>query len=202
MTSQAQATSNRENAQASTGPVTDAGKSASSQNARTHGLSSGFSILADEDPDNFDSLIERIAVEMQPSTEHEGLLVGLMAQARWKLGRIQNIEADLLDRCIAGEPVSAQLALIMRYAAAAERTYYKAHSEFIKSRSQQANEHQTQFNRAIANYVNAPPGQAKAFTQPVQTPEFKTAAPDLGSFRKTGNPDKTVEQVAQPAAAC
>ncbi len=194
MSSQAQAASNRENAQASTGPVTDAGKSASSQNAPTHGLSSGFSILADEDPDNFESLVERIIIEMQPSTEHEGLLVGFMAQARWKLGRIQNIEADLLDRCIAGEPVSAQLALIMRYAAAAERSYYKAHAEFMKSRSQQTNHEQAELNRAIENYVNAPPGQAKAatlkFTQPVQTPEFKTAAPDLASFRKTGNTDK------------
>ncbi len=196
MSSQAQATSNRENAQASTGPVTDAGKSASSQNARTHGLSSGFSILADEDPDNFDSLTERIAVEMQPSSEHEGLLVGLMAQARWKLGRIQNIEAALLDRTIAGELVSAQLALIMRYAAAAERSYYKAHAEFMKSRSQQTNHQQSELNRAIENYVNAPPGQAKAatlkFTQPLHTQESKAPATESASFRKTA--------CSQPAA--
>jgi hypothetical protein len=179
MSTRAQRAANRRNAQASTGPVTDAGKEVSSQNARTHGCSSTeFNILPEEDPNDFDRLIERISAEMRPVTEHESFLVGLMAQARWKRGRIQNHEMDLLDQLISGEPVEAKIALMMRYAANAERSYYKAHREFTQSRREREQQAQAALGQAIDNYIMAPPGQAPPFSIPLacKSASFGTTA--------------------------
>ena len=185
MSTRAQRAANRRNAQASTGPLTDAGKQTSSHNAQTHGCSASpeFSILQNEDPNDFTALIERIRVEMQPATEHEGFLVGLMAQARWKRGRIQFHEMELLDQLIAGEPVESKIALMMRYAAHAERAYYKAHREYVQSRRQRENSEEAATTAAFEKWMTAPIGQA-----PLPQPKFlyqPAPQPDSASFGKT-----------------
>ncbi len=186
MSTRAQRAANRRNAQASTGPVTDAGKEAASQNARTHGLSSPtFTILPGEDPTSFDQLTQRLTVEMKPRTEHEGFLIGLMAQARWKRARIQNHEMKLLDQLLAGEPVEASLTLMLRYAADAERAYYRAHREFTQSRRQRDNDEQAAANAAFEAWATRPIGTVPSlstlfpgFPEPALTAE-------LASFGKT-----------------
>jgi hypothetical protein len=186
MSTRAQRAANRRNAQTSTGPITDAGKQTCSQNSRTHGCSSPeFSILPAEDPNDFDRLIERITIEMQPHTEHENFLVGLMAQARWKRGRIQNHEMDLLDQLIAGEPVEAKIALMMRYAAASERAYYKAHREFTQSRRQRVHDQQAAADAAYNTWATTPIGQGPSLS--TLFPGFREPAPPptSASFGKT-----------------
>jgi hypothetical protein len=179
MSTRAQRAANRRNAQASTGPVTDAGKEASSQNARTHGFSSAqFTLQPGEDPNDFDQLIDRIRLEMKPATEHEGFLVALMAQARWKRGRIQAHEMALLDKLLEGEPVETKLALMMRYAADAERAYYRAHREFTQSRNQSHKQQQAAFNDIVAAALVPLPGETR-----LASPQSFNSA----SFRKAVN---------------
>lgn len=190
MSTPAQLTANRLNSQASTGPVTDPGKKASSQNARKHGLSGAFSLLPAEDPDQFNALLNRLTEEMRPVTEHECFLVDRITQARWKLERIRGIEEELLDRTLGGDAVGHQLSLIMRYSAAAERTYYRAQKEFTQSRREQEKNTQAAFKTTLDNYLLPPAGHAKAT---IVQPNY----PESGSFRKT---DLTGAAMTAPVA--
>jgi hypothetical protein len=92
--------------------------------------------------------------EFKPTTEHETFLVELMAHARWKHTHFQAMEASLFDQFVqdrasgAGQDLSlidklmenpiAALTMIQRGAAAAERSYYRAHRELLKSRAEEA----------------------------------------------------------------
>ncbi|HYI96311.1 MAG TPA: hypothetical protein VEX68_22400, partial [Bryobacteraceae bacterium] len=60
MSSPAKALANRQNSLHSTGPVTAAGKMASSQNAMRHGLTSKQIVLPGEDAEQYDELREGI----------------------------------------------------------------------------------------------------------------------------------------------
>lgn len=124
---------NRENAQHSTGPRTDAGKSRSAANATRHGLTGGFSVLASESQAEFDQLLAAYTQEFQPSGPHQSFLVAQLAQSRWRLARIDRLETEALD---SGDPgsVPASLNLFSRYRSAAERSYHKAHRELMDAR--------------------------------------------------------------------
>lgn len=86
---------------------------AANQNNSTctsHGLSGAFTVLAHEEQEEFDILLVYRRDDFQPATGHETFFVELMAPSRWRI------------------------ATLPRYALAAERSHYKAHAEFIKSR--------------------------------------------------------------------
>jgi hypothetical protein len=55
ISTEAQIRANRENAQHSTGPITESGKAASGLNNFRHGLAAAFCVLPSEDQDAFDS---------------------------------------------------------------------------------------------------------------------------------------------------
>ncbi len=127
MSSSAQISANQANSQLSTGPRTESGKAAASLNALKHGLTSELTVLPNEDQTEFDSLLERYRNQFGFDGEHESFLVEQMARSRWKLARIQRLETTTFQR--ASETGSAEdwkaLATLQRYAAAAERSYYK-----------------------------------------------------------------------------
>jgi hypothetical protein len=78
MATTAQIDANQSNAQRSTGPASQAGKQASSQNRTTHGLchtNTFFYLLPDEDREKFAELNARLRQEHQPQTETELILV-------------------------------------------------------------------------------------------------------------------------------
>ena len=80
----AQLTANRANAKLSTGPVTEAGRSASSQNHTSHGLArhnGAFKLLPSEDPFGFEALKASLIAEHQPATETESILVSTMTES-------------------------------------------------------------------------------------------------------------------------
>src|SRR4051794_4000748 len=104
MATAAQITANQNNAARSTGPKTPEGKSAAARNSTKHGLSGAFTVLAHEDQDEFDILLVCLRDEMKPADEHESFLLGQMAQARWRLARIQRLETALFDQMLVGEP--------------------------------------------------------------------------------------------------
>jgi len=73
-----------------------------------------------------------------------------MTQSRWRLSRARRLETAVFDQMLLGEmsetdpdqQIAAKLltggdralATIQRYATAAERSYYKAHTELVRSR--------------------------------------------------------------------
>jgi hypothetical protein len=155
MSTPAQVTANQQNAHKSTGPKTLEGKAAASKNSTKHGLSSAFAVLTHEDQDEFDTLLINLREEHLPSTEHQAFLVEQLAKTQWLLARAQRLEAAAFDH-LAGaphDPDDADSAIIakmfetnpnplltlQRYAANAERSYYKAWRE-LKAAKQLQNE--------------------------------------------------------------
>src|SRR6516164_5724898 len=150
MASEAQISANQRNATHSTGPKTPEGKAAAARNATRHGLSGAFTVLPHENQDEFDTLLASLRDEFRPANQHESFLVEQMAQSRWRLSRARHLETAIFDQMLLGEmsetdpdqQIAAKLltggdralATIQRYATAAERSYYKAHSELLKSR--------------------------------------------------------------------
>jgi len=149
MATAAQITANQANAAHSTGPKTPEGKAAAARNATKHGLSGAFTVLPHEDQDEFDVLLACFRDDFKPANQHESFLVEQMAQSRWRLARAQRLEAAMFGQMLNGYlpadddgRIAAKLtsggdralATIQRYATAAERSYYKAHTELMKSR--------------------------------------------------------------------
>jgi len=95
MTSPARVAANRLNAQRSTGPRTVDGKAASSRNAVKHGLLSHQPLLADEDPDEYQELHERLVEALAPDGAVEELLVDDAVALVWRLRRAAKVESAL-----------------------------------------------------------------------------------------------------------
>ena len=93
----------------STGPRTAAGKQRSSQNAVTHGLTSHSPLLATEDPAAYQRHCRQFFDEYQPATATETQLTQELVDTAWRLNRIPQLEAALLDR--AANPPSEQAAI-------------------------------------------------------------------------------------------
>lgn len=186
MASPAQILANRANAQLSTGPRTPQGKAVSAQNAVAHGLAaSRFALMPNEDPGEFAQLMENFRAEFKPQTAHEDFLVETMGKARWKMLRVERLEEAAFGRIFdgAGAPDVRMLETIesnhnpldklARYAAAAERSYHKAHSLLMAGRAQAAREQnqkvrvQNEANQFLLDQLlgTPPPKRAEA---PVQ----------------------------------
>ena len=88
----------RINGAKSRGPITEAGKAASSQNAFKHGMTSRNTyILECENADEYKAfLAEHIAIH-QPATPPEKELVEQMAIARWRIRRFVSAETVIID---------------------------------------------------------------------------------------------------------
>ncbi len=68
MSTPAQIAANKENAQHSTGPKTEAGKAASSINNFRHGLAGSFMIMDWENREDFDELFDSLRAEHKPTS--------------------------------------------------------------------------------------------------------------------------------------
>src|SRR4029077_2820621 len=149
----------RANGAKSRGPVTPAGKLASSRNAVTHGLLSGTVVLKGESEERFHALLADLLAELQPQTAVENHLVENMAAARWRQLRIWGIEKanlqhqmrteaeargddeggpreDTATRCALAfrtlSDDSRSLDLINRYESRFDRQYLRAHRRFLE----------------------------------------------------------------------
>ena len=190
MATPAQITANQQNASHSTGPKTPEGKAAAARNATKHGLSGAVTVLPHEDQDEFDILLACLRDEFHPASQHESFLVEQMTQSRWRLSRARRLETAIFDQMLLGEMSDADpdrqiatkllaggdraLATIQRYASAAERSYYKAHTELLKSR-QARNEAKTVEDldaAVIGRIINAPP---PVRNEPKPGPRFCTS---------------------------
>ncbi|HEY7115425.1 MAG TPA: hypothetical protein VH475_02500, partial [Tepidisphaeraceae bacterium] len=96
---------NRQNALKSTGPRTQAGKSRSAQNAKTHGLTAHSALTASADtplpPDltadpTFQLARDELIEELRPITPMQRILVNQIAHLTWKLDQIPHLERQIL----------------------------------------------------------------------------------------------------------
>jgi hypothetical protein len=123
------AETNRANSQHSTGPVSPAGKAASSRNSFKHGLDSKPIICPGEDPAELDALKSGLRAEHQPANTTEEILVNEMAEQFWRIRRWREREARLLS---IEDPESGFVALtemmpiVQRLMSAAERGFHKS----------------------------------------------------------------------------
>jgi hypothetical protein len=96
--SAARLAANRENAQKSCGPKTDAGKATVSLNAVKTGLTGHTVLLPTDDAARYQAHILAYEKEFQPVGPEECALVQSIADTRWRLARIPGLEMALLTK--------------------------------------------------------------------------------------------------------
>ena len=161
MSTERQQRASRANGSKSRGPVTPAGKLASSRNAITHGMLCGTIVLNGESADRFLGLLAALFEEFEPQTPFEESLIENMAAARWRQMRIWGMEKAGMEhemhrqsrmsnstgldpseyaatlaasafRTLSDD--SRSLELINRYESRFDRQYYRAHRRFVETR--------------------------------------------------------------------
>ena len=208
MASPARALANRDNAQLSTGPKTEAGKARSRMNAHVHGLTSKTVVLPHESTEEYDAMHRGLIESHNPANDNEKLLVGRIAQAYWRLQRCYAVERAFLENRIdassAADPhaamanlfidkaEAARMRLLMRYLAAHERAYYKALADLHKAQAdRRKQERELAFQQTFAEMHAASAHEANGFvSQPADPgcgldsqPPLTAAMPEL---RKAG----------------
>jgi len=139
MATERQIAANRENAQLSTGPRTDAGKAASSSNACKHGLASRGIIITEGQQDAFGLMESDLRGTLVPEGPLQELLFKRALTGAWNLHRcgeaetavFRNLGRPRLDPLL--HPEGADICTqIQRYAKEAENSMYKAMRELAK----------------------------------------------------------------------
>jgi len=97
MATQAQINANRLNAQKSTGPRTQEGKRAVSQNAVTHGLFAREAVIKCEDPAEFELHREALLDELRPVGAIESMLAERIVSLSWRLQRVERMQNQATD---------------------------------------------------------------------------------------------------------
>jgi hypothetical protein len=140
MASAAQIKANRENAQHSSGPTSEAGKKASSRNNIRHGLTGHvFLLLEWEDPEGYDVVKNYLITDHKPATPTEKVLVDKMAQAYWLAQRAQQLQTFEMNL----DPLNPdlqKLAHLARYQAHHERVFRGALNDLLKLRAERRKE--------------------------------------------------------------
>lgn len=189
MNSPARTLSNQANAQLSTGPRTEHGKAASSQNARRHGLTSNRVVLPGEDPAEYDALRANLLREYQPLGETELTLVDELAACSWRLVRARSVETAAYKKMvegsedpaavIAGQLVAQPAAIdrMQRYVTAFERAYYRALNKLTAIHKERRQQTESRDPRPAASSPAQPDFLDEDDLPPRPVP--------LASFRKT-----------------
>jgi hypothetical protein len=130
MATPAQIRANRENAQRSTGPRTEASKQTTRLNALKHGLAATLLVLSDEDATKFDALRAQLIADYEPAGETERMLVEELTQSWFRLQRARAHETRVLDDSIQHDDAYNPLFMnVLRYSTAAQRGFHQAHRE-------------------------------------------------------------------------
>jgi hypothetical protein len=97
MATEKQIAANRANASKSSGPKSAIGKAKVSRNSTRHHLLAKSFLLKSECSARFKAFVESFYAEYNPITPTETALVDTMATARWRLIRMSNLEASIID---------------------------------------------------------------------------------------------------------
>jgi hypothetical protein len=125
MATQAQMAANRNNAEKSTGPVTEAGKNRSRHNALRHGLTAQVSALTEEDRAAYDEFSAALIDSLQPEGEVELQLAQSVSDAAWRLNRTRAIETNLFALAQEEDPRDADIEQPELHAALAQARAFR-----------------------------------------------------------------------------
>lgn len=113
---------NRRNAQMSTGPRTEEGKSQSRRNALKHGILAPALLITEgehaEDPAEFDELLGALSRDLAPVGRLEEMLVEKIAVCWWRQKRALRCEAGMIRRQSTIDPTNWEIAINRERAAA------------------------------------------------------------------------------------
>ena len=98
MTSAAQVSANRSNAQKSTGPRTAEGKAVAARNAVRHGLLAKEVVVKGEDPGEFECYRGQMLAELAPAGPMEEMLAQRIVHLSWRLRRAERLQAAAFDK--------------------------------------------------------------------------------------------------------
>lgn len=93
----AKISANQANAQKSTGPTSLEGKATVASNAQTHGLFTKRLVLEDEDPAEFQILVEQLTRDLRPIGMLEQAMVERIATSLWRQKRLIRAESASLE---------------------------------------------------------------------------------------------------------
>jgi hypothetical protein len=96
-TSVIQIKANQNNAKKSTGPVTAEGKQIVANNALKHGLFSKHLVLSDENPEDYQLLLDGLQTELKPLGTLEQSLVERIAVSLWRQRRLVRSESAHIE---------------------------------------------------------------------------------------------------------
>ena len=170
----------------STGPRTAAGLVRSSQNARTHGLSSltsVFVLLPGEDTGEWVQLVRDLTLEFQPASRTESILVNDMAQSHWLTQRAINLQTSHID-----DPKA--FALYLRYQTTHHRAYYRALKQLLA----------LQKARVQSGAPSVPDQPAPDFDGAMDLDDIYPLS-DPAAEPEPAAPDQSSEPLTQPLAA-
>ena len=96
MSTEKQIQTNRQNAQKSTGPKTDEGKAAVSQNAVKHGLFAE-SVIKGENEADYEAFHDQMLAELAPVGTLELMLAERVVSLAWRLKRAERMQYQVID---------------------------------------------------------------------------------------------------------
>jgi len=125
--SAARLAANAANAQHSTGPRTPEGQARASQNARTHGLTARDLVVAPDEVQEFEELLNGYQTDVQPQGAIQQTLFDELVGAAWNLRRVRRMEAAL--GASDDEEVQKKLDRLARHKSRIERTFHRSLKE-------------------------------------------------------------------------
>src|SRR5216684_20852 len=121
---------NAANAQHSTGPRTPEGQARSSQNARTHGLTARDLVIAPDEREEFEELLNDYRASVQPQDASQQSVFELLVGAAWNLRRIRRMEVRACsDTTRTADQLEKDLDRLVRYKTCIERTFHRSLKE-------------------------------------------------------------------------
>ncbi len=97
MSTEAQIKANRKNAQKSTGPRTEEGKEAASQNATKHGFCSCKNVIRSESQDEYNLFHDEMIADLSPAGAMEEMLVERIISLSWRLKRTEVYQNAVIE---------------------------------------------------------------------------------------------------------
>jgi hypothetical protein len=111
MATKLQNDANRENAKKSTGPKTKEGKSESSKNATTHGLTASYDVICTESQADFDKHHDEMFEDFNPIGPMQKRLADRIVSLSWRLKRAEQLHNQIIDAELEYKGTDHELAL-------------------------------------------------------------------------------------------
>jgi hypothetical protein len=187
MSTRAQRRAARLNSEKSTGPRTEAGKSASGLNALRHGLCSQKALLPGEDAEALADLSREFHKSSKAVGPLELYCVERMILCYWRMRRIGAMEVEILQAPAEDDetpnPIATRekrLSLLIRYETSLQRTYDRAFAELRNLQHMRGNTNEPPIAYLIPTIETEIPetGFVSQTTEPVPTQQPEVTLED------------------------